>query len=166
VTAAGEPLDKEQAERLLSLPGRVTQPEITLPAAMIDPLDSLTKLQEADRHQIITKRNAAFFEAETEKLDRWAEDLKVVLEREIKELDRQIREAKRAATAGLTLEEKLAGQKQVKELEKLRSQKRRSLFEAQDQVDEQRDRLIAEIEGKLEQESELKPLFTISWKLG
>jgi hypothetical protein len=33
-------------------------------------------------------------------------------------------------------------------------------------VDEQRDRLIAEIEGKLEQESELKPLFTISWKLG
>jgi adenine-specific DNA-methyltransferase len=166
VTAAGEPLDKEQAERLLSLPGRVTQPEITLPAAMIDPLDSLTKLQEAERHQIITKRNAAFFEAETEKLDRWAEDLKVVLEREIKELDRQIREAKRAATAGLTLEEKLAGQKQVKELEKLRSQKRRSLFEAQDQVDEQRDRLIAEIEGKLEQESELKPLFTISWKLG
>jgi adenine-specific DNA-methyltransferase len=166
VTDDGAPLDKEQAERLLSLPGRVTQPEVTLPAAMIDPLDSLTKLQEAERHQIITKRNAAFFEAETEKLDRWAEDLKVVLEREIKELDRQIREAKRAATAGLTLEEKLAGQKQVKELEKLRSQKRRSLFEAQDQVDEQRDRLIAEIEGKLEQESELKPLFTISWKLG
>jgi len=165
VTAAGEPLDRDQAERLLSLPGRVTQPEVTLPAAMLDLLNSLTKQQEADRHQIITKRNAVFFEAETEKLDRWAEDLKVVLEREIKELDRQIREAKRAATAGLTLEEKLAGQKRVKELEKLRNQKRRSLFDAQDEVDEQRDRLIAEIEGKLEQESELQSLFTIQWTL-
>jgi hypothetical protein len=40
----------------------------------------------------------------------------VGLEREIKEIDRQIREARRAATAALTLEEKLAGQKQIKPL--------------------------------------------------
>jgi len=90
----------------------------------------------------------------------------VVLEREIKEIDRQMKEAKRAATAALTLEEKLAGQKQVKELGKLRNQNRRSLFDAQDEVDEQRDRLIAQIEGKLEQKSALQPLFTIRWSLG
>jgi len=66
----------------------------------------------------------------------------------------------------LTLEEKLAGQKQVKELGKLRNQNRRSLFDAQDEVDEQRDRLIAQIEGKLEQKSALQPLFTIRWSLG
>ena len=90
----------------------------------------------------------------------------MVLEREIKEIDRQMKEAKRAATAALTLEEKLAGQKQVKELGKLRNQNRRSLFDAQDEVDEQRDRLIAQIEGKLEQKSALQPLFTIRWSLG
>ena len=90
----------------------------------------------------------------------------MVLEREIKEIDRQMKEAKRAATAALTLEEKLAGQKQVKELGKLRNQNRRALFDAQDEVDEQRDRLIAQIEGKLEQKSALQPLFTIRWSLG
>ena len=55
----------------------------------------------------ISERNARFFEAEADKLDGWADDLKIGLEREIKELDRQIKEARRAATAALTLEEKL-----------------------------------------------------------
>ena len=44
---------------------------------------------------------------------------------------------------------KLAGQKQIKALEAQRNQKRRTLFDAQDQVDRQRDELIALIEGKL-----------------
>jgi hypothetical protein len=54
----------------------------------------------------ISEHNARFFEVETEKLEGWADDLKFGLEREIKEIDRQIKEARRAATAALTLEEK------------------------------------------------------------
>lgn len=84
----------------------------------------------------MSERNARFFEAEAQKLDGWADDLKVGLEREIKEMDRQIREARRAASAAVTLEEKLAGQRQVKSHEAQRNQKRRSLFDAQDQVDD------------------------------
>ena len=89
----------------------------------------------------------------------------MVLERELKEIDRYIKEAKRAATAAVTLEEKLAGQKQIKALEAQRNQKRRSLFDAQDDVDRQREQLIAQIEGKLTQRSELQHLFTIQWRL-
>lgn len=166
VTESGEILDKDRAERLLSLPGRVVQSPVELTTEDKALLDELTQRQENQQRQAISQRNAAFFEAEAAKLDAWADDLKVVLERDIKEIDRQIKEAKRAATAALTLEEKLAGQKQVKELEKLRNQKRRSLFDTQDEVDEQRDRLITQIEGKLEQTSELQPLFTIRWHLG
>ncbi|MBU2099431.1 MAG: DEAD/DEAH box helicase, partial [Gammaproteobacteria bacterium] len=102
---------------------------------------------------------------EAEKLDGWADDLKVGLERDIKELDRQIKEARRAATIALTLEEKLTGQKQVRTLETLRNQKRKSLFDAQDQVDRQRDELIAQIEGKLAQSSKSQLVFTIRWQL-
>lgn len=165
VTESGEILDKDMAERLLSLPGKVVLQQVDLATEVKCQLDELTQRQEQQQRQAISQRNAAFFEAEAGKLDDWADDLKVVLEREIKEIDRQIKEAKRAATAALTLEEKLAGQKQVKELEKLRNQKRRSLFDAQDDVDEQRDRLIAQIEGKLDQKSELQSLFTIRWRL-
>ena len=91
--------------------------------------------------------------------------MKLGLEREIKELDRQIKEACRAATLALTLEEKLAGQKQIKALEAQRSQKRRTLFDAQDEVDKQREELIANNEGKLTQRSALQTLFTLRWKL-
>ncbi len=87
------------------------------------------------------------------------------MEREIKEIDRQIKEARRAATVALTLEEKLAGQKQVKALEAQRNQKRRSLFDAQDQVDRQREELIAGIEGKLSQVPTMQALFSIRWVL-
>ena len=62
-----------------------------------------------------------FFETEANKLDGWADDFKVGLERDRKELDRQIKEARRAATVALTLEEKLAGQKAVRALEAERS---------------------------------------------
>jgi len=54
---------------------------------------------------------------------------------EIKDIDRQIKEAKRASTASVSLEEKLTMQKQVRALESTRNGKRRALFEAQDEVD-------------------------------
>jgi hypothetical protein len=128
-------------------------------------LETITQHRQATIQRVISERNARFFEAEADKLDGWADDLKVGLEREIKELDRQIKEARRAATTALTLEEKLAGQKQIKALEAQRNQKRRALFDAQDQVDKQREELIAVIEGKLNQATTMQQLFTLRWVL-
>jgi hypothetical protein len=133
------------------------------------PSDSVEKLAgtlvdaqvDLNPHQV----DAALFEAEAVKLDGWADDLKLGLEREIKALDRQIKDARRAATAALTLEDKLAGQKQVKALEVQRNTKRRTLFDAQDDIDAQRERLIAQIEGKLQQKTSLAELFAIRWSL-
>ena len=65
----------------------------------------------------------------------------------------------------MTLEDKLTGQKQIKALEGQRNQKRRSLFDAQDQVDEQREELIAVIEGKLQQHLRTQTLFQLRWRL-
>lgn len=159
----GAALDEETAVRLLGLPAEATG-EVTA----VHPQGQLEEMTSRRRVAIqkgISERNARFFEAEADKLDGWADDIKLGLEREIKELDRQIKEARRAATTALTLEEKLAGQKQIKALEVQRNQKRRSLFDAQDQVDKQREELIAQIEGKLQQQTELKGLFTIRWVL-
>jgi adenine-specific DNA-methyltransferase len=162
VTDAGQPLNEEAALRLMSLPGRVGQGALPAPSGA---LDAMTQRRQAEIQRTISERNARLFEAEAEKLDGWADDLKLGLEREIKELDRQIKEARRAATAAPTLEEKLAGQKQIKALESQRNEKRRSLFDAQDEVDRQRDRLIEEIEGKLQQRLQTTNLFSIQGRL-
>jgi hypothetical protein len=68
----------------------------------------------------INRRNLKYFEQEVQKLDAWADDLKVGLENEIKELDRQIKEVRCTAATAPTLEEKLHWQKQQREIEQKR----------------------------------------------
>lgn len=164
VTDGGVSLSNEVTSRLMTVGGAVAA-EATLSDAASSTLAEALSEQQAGIRRNISERNARFFEAEADKLDGWSDDLKVGLERELKELDRQIKEARRAATVALTLEEKLAGQRLVKALEGERSAKRRSLFDAQDKIDEQRTELIAQIEGKLEQKVDLQSLFTIRWRL-
>ena len=167
-TDDGQTLDEEVAARLLTLPA--TNPPLLQGEGRGDGetaqlLQNRTQQRQVAIQRNISERNARFFEAEADKLDGWADDLKMGLEREIKELDRQIKEARRAATTALTLEEKLAGQKQIKAIEAQRNQKRRTLFDAQDQVDRQREELIATIEGKLQQRVTLTSLFSLRWRL-
>ena len=159
VTDDGVQLGNEAASRLMTIGGSVSG-EASPPEDVATILADALLAQQANIRHGISERNARFFEAEADKLDGWADDLKVGLERELKELDRQIKEA-----VALTLEEKLAGQKAVKALEAERSTKRRSLFDAQDKIDEQRTELIAQIEGKLEQNIAVQPLFTIGWRV-
>jgi len=161
VSDNGEVLEEDMAHRLVSLPAASVSPLSSIPASS-EVEDEILRQKTAIQRQI-SERNARFFEVEAEKLDGWADDLKVGLEREIKEIDRQIKEARRTATMALTLEEKLAGQKQVKALEVHRNQKRRALFDAQDQVDWQREELIAQIEGKLAQRISTIQIFFLQW---
>ena len=163
VTEDGTELDSEFGERLFSLPGEENGGlcENIVPGTM----QTIIQQRQTCIRQTISERNAVFFEAEAEKLEGWSDDLKIGLEREIKEYDRQIREARRLAKLALTLEAKLAGQKEIKAIEALRNQKRRSLFEAQDSIDQQREDLISKVEGKLAQNSRLDELFTIRWRL-
>jgi superfamily II DNA or RNA helicase len=164
---AGETLDEEVARRLFSLPGSVQQSSV-FPAFVNDvesQLQGVTQIQKNKIARTISERNTRFFEAEADKLDGWADDLKLGLERELKDLDRQIKEVRRAAMTALTLEEKLESHKQVKALESQRNQRRRSLFEAQDNVDKRRGELIAQVEDKLVQKATVDRLFVVRWKL-
>ncbi|MGQ0766707.1 MAG: SNF2-related protein [Gemmatimonadota bacterium] len=164
-TDDGVALDADIASRLLSLPGRVAERGL---ANVAEGPDVLAERESGTRARLlseINERNSSFFQAETEKLERWADDLKLGLEREIKEIERKIKEARKEALASPTLEEKLAAQKQVKALEGQRNQRRRSLFDAQDEVDRQRDALITAIEGKLSVQVTMERLFTIRWRL-
>jgi len=166
VTDDGEPLDPDAVARLMTVPGSASPlPAGDGPGLTEQALGAQTAQQRGAIERQVSERNARFFEAEAQKLDGWADDLKVGLEREIKEMDRQIREARRAASAAVTLEEKLVGQRQVKALEAERSRKRRSLFDAQDEVDRQRERLIEETEAKLAQTLSLQALFSIRWSI-
>lgn len=161
MTDDGQELEKNILRRFFSLPAQKIASVTHCPAELARQTD---EVQQKILHAI-SRRNAEFFEAEIEKLEAWSDDRKVTLEREIKEYDRRIKEARRVALAAVTLEEKLAVQKEVKTLEKERTAKRRDLFAAQDEIDAQRDQIIEETEGRLDQSHSLLKLFCVRWRL-
>lgn len=161
LTDEGQLLEEDTTRRLFQLPAYSSGTVTEWPAA----LAPQTAAIQPDLLQQSNARNAAFFEAEMNKLETWADDRKVTLDQEIKEFDRRIQEARRSALAAVTLDQKLDAQKVVKALEKERSTKRRALFEAQDEVDAQRDEIIANTEERMAQNHTLTTLFTIRWRL-
>ena len=130
--------------------------------------DAVPKIRQAivnELRQQLAERNTRYLDEETEKLERWADDQKQTLEQELRELDRKIREARKSAKLAVTLSQKLDAQKEQRELDALRSRKRRLLFEAQDTVDSQRDELIGNAEKQLSQRTTLETVFAFRWTL-
>lgn len=163
-----------------TLPGQVAQKLMQLPA-FEHPISqnnqiagstisdtALEQILSAERNQVeksVNNRNLSFFEQEVKKLDAWADDLKEGLEASIKELDKQIKEIRRESKIAATLEEKLALQKQQKNLESQRNKSRRELFDKQDEIDDRRGALIQSLEGKLNKKTTVETLFTVQWSV-
>jgi ERCC4-related helicase len=166
ITDDGTAVDIEQCRRFFSLSAAETPVKAdSVPTNLQAALDEGLQRQKNELMATLTERNASFFELELDKLDRWSDDLKVGLEQELKELDKQIREFRRSAQIAPALAEKLSIQKQVQELEAARTRKRRELFDAQDRIDKQRQDLIETIEKKLQQDCKETLVFAVRWSL-
>lgn len=162
VTRSGESLHPDDVEKLLRLPATHIE------SSTLTPAEALTDALQARRQTLlneIQQRNLGHFEQEVQKLDEWADDLKVGLEEAIKETDRQIKEVRRTATGAAKLEEKLHWQKQQRELEAKRSKQRRELFARQDEIESERNTLIEQLEAQLTQKVEEQELFVVEWEL-
>jgi superfamily II DNA/RNA helicase len=163
ITDSGEVLDAELAERLMAI-----YCNAVIPTAASAPITDIERAAGKQRDAVALKldeRNAQYFDEETAKLDSWADDLKFGLETEIKRLDKDIKEAKKSAAASMSLAAKLEHQKQLRDLEQSRNAKRRSLYEAQDDIDVQRDTLINKVEKQLQCTVNTAKLFTVKWSL-
>ena len=163
-TDSGEEVFPEIAERLLMLPAKITG-SVEVDQAALQNCSFRMERMNADVLSESANRNQSFFEEEMEKLDNWASDMKVSLEREITDLDAEIKLRKSEARKMLQLKEKVAAQRNIKDLEKKRADKRQNLYEAQDEVDERKEELLTKVEKMLEQKIEEKELFTIRWEL-
>lgn len=71
----------------------------------------------------------------------------------------------KVSLAACALSDKLEAQRKLKALEYRRKEKRQRLFQAQDEVDQQRETLIGKIEAQLRQRHEVQVLFRVRWKL-
>ncbi len=161
LTDDGTVLYPDVAQKLFQLPAESRPLRENVP----EQLQTVTDTQRRRTQEESQQRQQSYFSTEIDKLDLWAEDLKNGLELRIKELEVSIKETKKASTLAITLEDKLALQKQVKDLESERNQARRRLFDAQDEIDSKRDEIIRGIEEELKILESQDSLMKVRWHL-
>ena len=165
MTQDGEILEADDPEKLLKL--SATSEPLNSPIA--EPtqksLQAINQQRQDSLLKVINGRNMGYFDQEVQKLEEWADDLKLGLEQQIKDIDQEIKEARRTAATVATLDEKLGWQKKQRELESKRTKMRKELFDRQDAIELQRNALIEQLEGQLEQKVEVKELFMIKWHI-
>ena len=165
ITNDGVELDIEQCKRFFSLPAAINPLETKINKATKDTISKIVIKQQSGILQASAERNGGFFDSEMGKLDKWAEDVKNSLEIQLKELDKEIKTKKTEAKKILNLEEKVKTQRQIKEMEKKRNTLRMHLYQAQDEVDGRKDKLIEDVEARLKQKVESKELFLVRWRV-
>jgi superfamily II DNA/RNA helicase len=164
LTEAGEWIDSELIKRFFSLNAQLGS------AQELDSENKELIEQKLDEEmdaakEISLSKNGKFFDQEYDKLEHWADDMKISLERELQDLDGEIKLKKMEARKSTDLKTKVQAQRTVKDLEKLRSEKRKRLFEAQDDIEQKKESLLAAVEKQLEQRHQAKELFTFQWNI-
>lgn len=163
-TDAGEAIPSDLVEMFFELPAYAGA--LALPAEAV--VQTLANLSEAAQAGIIAdnlQRNNEYFDTEMEKLNHWADDMKQSLQREIEDLDAEIKLRRADARKLFQLEQKVKAQRAIKEMENLRNEKRNRLYAAQDEIDARKETLLDDVEQRLQQRLERNPLFTIRWTI-
>jgi len=157
----GEILPMDIAVKLFDFTGREEPRPLAEPPA----LDTFRSAEVDRLVAAARRRHEEALHAEEAKLEQWAEDAKTGLERELKDLDREIREMRKSSRLAAALADKLEAQRRIKELEGRRSRKRRELFDQQDAIEARRDELIVDIERQLDLAITTTPVFVLRFTI-
>ncbi len=164
VTDSGRSLDQETCEKLFLCDGRVVKPD----AATTDIATRLAQESKTHAESAVMRsmeNNSRLFHEERERVEKWAEDVLLAAERELKEIKEQITGHRNRAMLAPTLDEQLEHQKQMKDLEKEQKRKRQEIFEIEDQTSARRDKLIETLQRRMAQKQSTATLFTIRWEV-
>ena len=160
----GNSLDQETCEKLFHCNGTME----LMPENNAEDSERLKK--EAERHKqaaisrSLEENNRHFNEAR-ERLEKWAEDMILASEKELKDTKNQIKVLTRQSRLATTLQEQLEFQEKIQTLEKKKRRHRQEIFDLEDEISDKRDDLITALEKRMTQKTELETLFTLHWKV-
>ena len=160
----GKSLDQETCEKLFNCKGAVLD-LLDVPAGERKRLAA-----DADRHAKATvsrslERNNRYFNEAREQLEKWADDMVLAAEKELRDTKEQIKALGRQARHATTVEEQHELQERIKELEKKKRRQRQRIFDVEDEIMEKRDKFIEALEKRMQQRTESTQLFTIRWQI-
>ena len=161
----GNNIDQETCEKLFNCCGWVSKQFSMIDEAIKQRLeeDSIRHVQ-ATIARNLEENNLHFSEAR-DQLDKWAEDMEMVAQKELDETKRQIRDLQRQSRQAPTVEEQHRLQEEISRLERKKRLQRERIFDIEDEIAEKRDRLVESLEKRLQQKTTVTPVFTIRWSV-
>lgn len=156
--------DDESLRRLFDLPARVLGPANVNPTVH----ERLRGVIDNHRHTLRegqSERNGRWFDAEAEKLDRWAADRHASLEAELRDIKEKLKTLRRDAKQAGSLPKKLELRQKARNLELREHEVWKAAELAKSEIDKQKDALLEGIAERLKQKTETIELFTIRWTL-
>jgi superfamily II DNA or RNA helicase len=161
---SGADVDQETCLKLFSIGAQAS------PASEPDAAASKRLSAEATRHVQATiarslEANNQHFAQARDQLDQWAEDMELAAQKELEDTKRQIRDLQRRSRQAPTLAGQHQMQEQISALEKSKRRLRQRIFDIEDEIAAKRDALVAALERRMRQKTEITPLFTIQWSV-
>jgi ERCC4-related helicase len=164
ITDEGQVLDQEFCEKLFQCGARVEPFGVSAAGAKERLLGQMAGHEQL-KISMVREKNAAFFRAEQERLEKWSDDLIQALEKELDDVKRQLRELQKKYRLVTDIEKQHECQKHLSELEKEKARLRRELYRQEDEINDQREQLITEMEKRLHQKTRREDLFLIRWRI-
>jgi hypothetical protein len=159
----GEAVHPDTVERLMAVPATILETAGQLPE---EALARLAAERKAALLEQAEQENGAWLDAENEKLDAYADDLERAFEMEVKALEAEIREAKKALRgASLPMTQKLAEKRRISGLEAKRDKMKIEFFDRRAQIRDEVEAMLDRIQESLKIEPTLTPLFTLRWEI-
>lgn len=165
ITDEGDSLNDDQCKRMFSLLAEEQNGILSPDLEVVNKIKERAEFRQNEIIETVGLRNSNYFEIELEKLDKWGEDRRNSLKITLKDLDAEIKELKRNARLAPNLPEKLKLEKERKKLESKRDDAWRDYDNAAKEIEFLKDKLIDDIEQKMEQKTSLEELFFINWQL-
>jgi len=162
ITDDNQTLDSEVSLKLFEINATISKTSLDDKAH--NQLIEYKKKQIGQATQNSEEKNGEFFNAEIEKLDKWADDQLLSAEKELKELRKEIN-SKRTLSRTAPTQQKLKIQMDIRNLEKKQQKLKREMEGAEDIIFAKRSEIIDTLADSLNQGVEDKELFTIRWRV-
>ncbi len=160
-----QPVDQETLMEIMNLeaisefPGKAPHPLVQ------SFFEDMQKKNLEHIKQLSESRNMTFFKEESEKIDRYTEDKLYAVEKELRDVKAKIKALSREERSADTIDRKMLIQEEIASLEKKKRRLRQNIFDAEDEIEAERTKLIDALKERLKSTTTIKKLFTFQWKL-
>lgn len=162
LTDNGKVLDQELCEQFFLLRGAVAKP-LVIDDKTQKQLDAAIKKETDKRVKTSIDVNNSYFIEECDKLDQWAEDAVISIERELDAVKKEIRGLSRQGRLIKDPVEQHKLQVEQQKLERQKKELRERLFMVEDDVIHKRDKLIHKVEQRMQHEHFVEEVFVLRW---